>query len=182
MATLDSNLPKRSLGPTGDLLLFLRSILDLPEYEGQTFAWQAWSHGFSFWSMMASQARELEEIVDEHLGLNEQHWSEQRKRVDELREQLKESPNQLMRSWAQAVGAGNVRLGAIMHLRLTRMAIELRLRTDPEPLPDPFGDRLSYEVEGAVASSARRADRAYWTHPRRNNPPRVYPFPDSIRP
>ncbi len=146
MAILDAGLPRRSLGSSGDLLLFHRSILQ--QSDSWWFQGQAWLHGFSGWSMLASQVEEVEFLVEEQLSLSEGPWSEQRRRCNQSLEDFLESSSQVAIAWAPALGNASSRLTAIKNLRLSRMAVMLRLDGQVEPIADPFGDLLSYEQQG----------------------------------
>lgn len=146
MARLDADLLASSHSFHGDLALFLRTITSIEGMDLGTTS-GSWAYGFSYLRMAVDYADVFEAMADERLETADMPWDQQRRRMGVLQQAAAESRNPMAKQLVNVSSAMSTRLSAIKMLRMTRMAVMHRLGLELEPLPDPFGDRLSFDLQ-----------------------------------
>lgn len=162
MARLDADLLASSHSFHGDLALFLRTITSIEGMDLGTTS-GSWAYGFSYLRMAVDYADVFEAMADERFEIADMPWDQQRRRMDAFQQTAAESLNPMVQTLIMNVSsATSTRLSAIKMLRMTRMAVMHRLGLELEPLPDPFGDRLSFDLQAdkLVIWSQGQGDRA----------------------
>ena len=156
---LDQGLPTRTDVYHSEVVLLVRGVIDawaqsaepneLAEYRDGPASWR---YGFSGRLMCTDYVQEIGTAL-ERLANSTEPWQVRRAYLEQLQESFAQSANPLSNFWSTVlITAERSRRDALVCLRLTRMAVAYRLDGAVPVLPDPYGDRLGFELDSAGLS------------------------------
>lgn len=152
MRTLDSSLPSTESAWDGEIVAFVRTVVDADSRASglslnPTELLAAWRYGFSTRLMCAEYVSDSKRWRDLQTESASWSWSEYRGQYEDFQAELSSEGNGITGvATLHAPGIEETQRGILTLLNMTRCAIEYRLSGEVSPLPDHFGGQLRVSV------------------------------------